>query len=250
MSERENKSDNPITISREVFWVGFYEETTKLQCNPFLLIDEQDVVLFDPGSIPDFPKIMRKVIDLVNPSEITLIVVSHQDPDVCGNLPVVEDVIDNPELRIAAHTNTARLISHLGLRAPIERVDQCGNQLTLGSGRILDCIHLPYLHSPGAMATFDRKTGFLFSGDLFGALTKNGDIFSTEGFPQSLDSFHQAYMPSNACLRRGLQRLDGLDIKAILPQHGSVIEGDNVGVAIEHLRHLPCGEDLADRDDA
>ncbi len=238
------RTDNPIAISREVFWVGFYEETTRLQCNPYILRDEHEVVFFDPGSIPDFPKIMRKVIDVVNPSEISLIVVSHQDPDVCGNLAVVEDVIDNPELRIATHTNTARLISHLGLRSPITRVDRQDNRVELRGGRVLEFIHLPYLHSPGAMATYDRKTGFLFSGDLFGALSKDDDLFSTRGFPSSLDSFHQAYMPSNACLQRGLSRLDPLEIRAILPQHGSVIEGDNVARAFEHLRALSCGEDL------
>ncbi|MCA9663720.1 MAG: MBL fold metallo-hydrolase [Myxococcales bacterium] len=241
--DAESRADNAIPVSRDVYWVGFYEETTRLQCNPYVLLDREDVIFFDPGSIPDFPKVMRKVLDLINPHDINWIVVSHQDPDVCGNLAVVEDVIDNPELRIAAHTNTARLINHLGLRSPIHRVDRNGDRLVLRSGRILDFIHLPYLHSPGAIATFDRKNGFLFSGDLFGAISKSDDLFSTAGFPQSLDSFHQAYMPSNSVLRRGLARVERLPISAILPQHGSVIEGENVRVAIEHLRGLPCGED-------
>ena len=37
-------------------------------------------MLFDPGSIPDFPRVMRKIIDLVNPRDISWIVTSHQDP--------------------------------------------------------------------------------------------------------------------------------------------------------------------------
>ncbi|MCA9635554.1 MAG: MBL fold metallo-hydrolase [Myxococcales bacterium] len=250
MASREERAEGAIAIARDVHWVGFYENATRLQCNPYLLVDDDDVVFFDPGSIPDFPKIMRKVLDLVNPGAITWIVVSHQDPDVCGNLAVVEDVLDNPALRIAAHTHTARLIDHLGLRTPIHRVDRHGHAITLKSGRVLEFIHLPYLHSPGAIATFDRQRGFLFSGDLFGAITRNGDIFSTAGFPGTLDAFHQAYMPSNAVLRRGLARLEGLPIRAILPQHGSVIEGPNVRVAFDHLRALPCGEDCDEGGDA
>jgi flavorubredoxin len=239
-----DKLDNATAITREIYWVGFFEETSKLQCNPFLLLDDKDVVLFDPGSVPDFPKIMRKVIDLINPHEITWIVSSHQDPDVCGNLAVVEDVIDNPNLRIAAHTNTVRLIQHLGLRSEFYPVDRHDYRATLQSGRELRFIYMPYLHSPGAIVTFDPKSGALFSGDLFGAISKTWDIFDTQGFPHSMDEFHQAYIPSNAVLRKGLQRLEGLPISMILPQHGSVIEGANVGRAIEYLKALPCGIDL------
>jgi len=240
-------TNNALSITREIFWVGFFEETTRLQCNPYLLLDEEEVVFFDCGSIPDFPKIMRKVIDLVNPGEISWIVASHQDPDVCGNLAVVEDVIDNPELRVAAHLNTVRLINHLGLQAEFYPVDQNDYRLTLKSGRELRFIHMPYLHSPGAIVTYDEHSKTLFSGDLFGALSREEwDVYSTEGFPESLNSFHQAYMPSNQVLRLGMQRLEGLEIRRILPQHGSVIEDDNVQIAIEHLKQLPCGVDLLD----
>jgi len=236
--------DNAVAITREIYWVGFFEESSKLQCNPYLLLDEQDVVFFDPGSIPDFPKVMRKVIDLINPAEITWIVVSHQDPDVCGNLAVVEDVIDSPNLKIAAHLNTMRLIQHLGLRSEIYPVDRHDYRLTLRSGRELKFVYMPFLHSPGAIVTYDPKSGALFSGDIFGALSKDWDIFANPGFPASMDSFHQAYIPSNQVLRAGMARLADLDIKIILPQHGSVIEGNNVPIAIEHLENLPCGIDL------
>ena len=102
---RSTDYSNNVAITREIYWVGFYDEEAHLHCNPYLLIDEQDVVLFDPGSIPHFPIVMRKVIDLVKPSDISLIVACHQDPDVCGNLAVMEDVIGRPDLKIAAHSN-------------------------------------------------------------------------------------------------------------------------------------------------
>lgn len=244
MRVHNSKLDGSIAITRDIFWVGFVEETTLLQCNPYLLIDEQDAVLFDPGSIPDFPRVMRKVIDLIDPHDINWIVVSHQDPDVCGSLAVVEDVIDNPNLKIAAHTNTVRLIQHLGLRSEFYAVDRNNNRLTLRNGREFDFVFLPYCHSPGAIATYDRKTRALFSGDFFGALSKSADLFSTEGFPETLNSFHQAYMPSNAVVRAGLRRLEKFKIDMILPQHGSVIEGENTIKAIKHLESLPCGVDL------
>ncbi len=244
MRQFDSRLDGAIAITRDIYWVGFVEETTRLQCNPYVLIDDQDIVLFDPGSIPDFPRVMRKIIDLVNPRDISWIVTSHQDPDVCGSLAVVEDVIDNPDLRIAAHINTVRLIQHLGLRSEFYPVDRNDFRLKLRSGRVLDFIFLPYLHSPGAIATYDRKSRALFSGDFCGSLSKSADLFSMDGFPQTLDSFHQAYMPSNAVVRDGIKRLRDFQIDLLLPQHGSVIEGHHVKAAFSHLESLPCGVDL------
>ena len=239
--------DNSLAITREIHWVGFMEAGGRLRCNPYLLIDGrgEDIILFDPGSIPDFPKIMRKVIDLVPPQKITGIVVSHQDPDVCGNLAVIEDIVENPDLRIFAHINTIRLIAHLGLSSRIQDVAEIDFQLTLSGGRVLEFIPLPYLHSPGAIATYDRQSRSLFSGDVFGAVGHELDLFSRSNFPHHMDSFHQAYMPSNVVLRPAMEKFSKMQIERILPQHGAVIEGEDVAVAIEHLRTLPCGVDLA-----
>jgi len=241
---KNQDSNEAIAITRDIYWVGFSEKLTRLHCNPYLLIEEDEVVLFDPGSIPDFPVIMRKVIDLVNPSKISLVVASHQDPDVCGNLAVVEDVIENNQLRIAAHINTIRLIQHQDLKSDFYAVEQNDYQITLKSGRVLKFMHIPFLHSPGAIVTYDTKTRSLFTGDIFGAVDGEWSIFTNKNFPENMKSFHQAYMPGNIHLKRAMERFEKMPIDRLLPQHGSVIEGDEVQVAIDYLKQLPCGLDL------
>lgn len=236
--------DNAIAILRDIFWVGFEEKETALHCNPYILIDKEEVVLFDPGSIPDFPKIMRKIIDVVRPGSISTIVVSHQDPDVCGNLAIVEDVIENPELRIVSHSNTGRLIYHYGLKSKMYYADRNDYRLTLKSGRELEFIYAPYLHSPGAIVTYDHKTRSLFSGDLFGGVSKEWSLFAEADFLEPMKTFHQLYIPSNEILRIFMEKLTDYRIDRILPQHGSVIEGDDVQKAIDFLHDLPCGLDL------
>ena len=241
-----NKHDysNAITVHRDIYWVGFYDEEASLHCNPYLLADDEDMVLFDPGSIPHFPIVMRKVIDIVNPGEITTIIASHQDPDVCGNIAVVEDVINREDLKIAAHSNTVRLIRHYGLRSELYAVDKHDYKLTLKSGRVLEFIFTPFLHSPGAVVTYDKKTKSLFSSDLFGGISKDWSLFPSNGFLPSLEAFHQLYMPSNELLKGCLEKLEKYDIERILPQHGSILEGDQIPLAMERLKSLPCGNDL------
>lgn len=236
--------DDAVAITREIFWVGFYDQEAHLHCNPYLLIDDEDVVLFDPGSIPHFPIVMRKVIDLVNPRSISLIIASHQDPDICGNLAVVEDVIDNADLKIAAHSNSIRLIHHYGIHSSFYAVDNQNYRITLKSGRVLDFIFTPYLHSPGAIMTYDSKSKTLFSSDIFGAVSKDWDLFAGDKYPDYMTPFHQRYMPGNHILKKCMDSLATLDIQRICPQHGSVLEGKYITQAIEFLKNLPCGIDL------
>lgn len=239
--------DNNVAITREIYWVGYFDAEAHLHCNPYLLIDEKDVVLFDPGSIPHFPIVMRKVIDLVNPADISLVVASHQDPDVCGNLAVLEDVIGRPDLKIAAHSKTIRLIRHFGVNSKFYAVDENDYQFTLSSGRVLDFLYTPYLHSPGAIVTLDRQSRSLFSGDIFGAVSHDWSLFSKGDYLTALDTFHQLYMPSNELLKRGMEQFENLEIDRILPQHGSVLEGGQIKSTIDHLKSLSCGIDLIGR---
>lgn len=236
--------NNAVQVQRDIHWVGFYDKEANIHCNPYLIIDDDDIVLFDSGSIPHFPIVMRKVIDLVNPEEISVIVCSHQDPDVCGNLAVVEDVINNRDLKIAAHINTIRLVRHYGVQTDFYAVDEHDFKLTLKSGRVLEFLFAPYLHSPGAIVTYDSKTKSMFTGDIFGALSKGWHLLADDDIHNQMDAFHQRYMPSNRILKAFLERFECYDIERILPQHGSILEGERVKSAIEHLKTLSCGIDI------
>jgi len=236
--------DSAVAILRDIYWVGYEEKESHLHCNSYILIDDEEVVFFDTGSIPDFSIIMRKVLEVVDFKTISIIVASHQDPDVCGNMAIVEDVIDNPELKIAVHSNTARLVRHYGLKSGVYIVDEHDYKITLKSGRELEFIYAPYLHSPGAIVTYDKKTKTLFTGDIFGGVSKEWSLFEEKNLLENMKAFHQLYMPSNQILKNFLSKLDAYEIDRILPQHGSVIEGQNVKKAIEYLKGIPCGIDL------
>ncbi len=56
--------------------------------------------------------------------------------------------------------------------------------------------------------------------------------------------FHRRYMVSNKILRLWANRVSGLKISMIVPQHGAPLVGAAVGDFIDWARELQCGIDL------
>jgi flavorubredoxin len=119
-------------------------------------------------------------------------------------------------------------------------------KLRLPSGAEIRFIEAPFLHFAGAITTYDATAKFLFSGDIWAAVGSDWSMV-VEDFPAhavKMDMFHIDYMASNAAARGFVNRLDGVPIDAILPQHGSIIGSGHVADALDYLRELECGTDV------
>ena len=49
--------ENAIEIAEGVYWVGFYDYQSGLHCNPYLIVDQDEAIVIDSGSRPDFPSV-------------------------------------------------------------------------------------------------------------------------------------------------------------------------------------------------
>lgn len=227
--------------TRRIYWVGSVEDTP-FRCNAYLLGAQGEWLLVDPGGVGHFPQVVERVRQVVDPARVRAIVVHHQDPDLCASLPLWRQV--NPDVVILTHSRAAVLLPHYGLSGGIETVDH--GSRPLADGTVLRFLPAPFLHFPGAFATYDPVSGFLFSGDICAALSADWQLFADdwERHLGLMELFHVDYMASNRALRGFLRQLDGLEVRAILPQHGSVIPPEGVGRVLQWLRELPCGLDL------
>ena len=228
-------------IAPGIFWVGGSLETTGLQCNPYLIIDGQEAVLIDPGSILDFGTVWENVCELVDPAQIRFVILHHQDPDLASSVPLFER--KGCRFQVVTHWRTRTLVRYYGIESEFYIINSNGNQLRLASGRRLSFIPSPYLHFPGAVMTYDAQTQTLFSSDLFGAFTADWTLETGENYMEQMKSFHEHYMPSNAVLRPVMESLMGLPLALIAPQHGSLIRR-NIKEHIKALRDLECGSFL------
>lgn len=233
----------PVEVARGIYWVGSHETMDLLHCNPYLLLDGEEAVLFDPGGVTDYAKVAEKVFSIVEPAQIRYVVLHHQDPDMCASMPLLEEAVDHGQMKILTHSRASVLIGHYGIKSEFYLVDNNYYKLTLQSGRILRFLTTPFCHFPAAIVTYDEREKILFSSDLFGAISPGWSLFAKEGYEEQMRVFHVGYMASTRHLSKIMERMATLDLEMILPQHGSIIPKAMIPKCIDFLKKLPCGID-------
>ncbi len=233
--------NHPIKIDESVWWVGHYLPDDPFQCHVYLIDEGESSVLIDPGSQLTFEHTLEKIEEIMPFGNIKYFIAHHQDPDITGALLLIDGIVDRDDAVILSHWRANALLKHYDLSIPLECVEERGWTLDL-PGRSLEFIFTPYLHFPGAFATYDRKSRTLFSSDLFGGFTSGWSFVAEDtGYFDSMRLFHEHYMPSREILRHSLAKFEKYRIDRIAPQHGSVIPGNLVKPIIRKLKDLECG---------
>ena len=246
MAYNENNLNyqDPILIAPGVYWVGFYDKPSGLHCNPYVITDEDEAVIIDGGSRPDFPIVMMKILQAgVDPSKVKALIYHHYDPDLCGSLPNYENMIDRDDLKIITAQENNMFIRHYSIKSKLISLENMNYEYQFSSGRKLFFIKTPYCHSEGSFVTFDPKSETLFTSDLMASYGTDWGLFlelrpecreCTEysncpnkrhycPIPDILN-FHKRIMPSGKALRFALDRIMKVPFKRIAPQHGSVMQ--------------------------
>lgn len=265
MKLETNQSSNPdymqaIEIAEGIYWVGFDDSSMGLRCNPYLVIDGNEAVLIDGGSRGDFSTVMMKILMTgFNPHNISRLIYQHYDPDLCGNLPHLEALIDNKDLRIISHRDNNTFIHFYSPLTKKLCIEELNYSFTFKGGRELQFIHTPYAHVPGSFITWDIKSKTLFTSDIFGSYDNIWDLYvndldhaclkceAQEICPMTnsrcpiygIITFHERIMNSTSSLTYALEKIEELKPLLIAPQHGSLINSPkDMNIIIRKLKEL------------
>ena len=237
-----------VALKDGIFWVGFYDDESGLHCNPYLIVDQDEALVIDSGSRPDFPTVMMKILQTgITPNQIKALVYQHYDPDLCGSVPNFEDIIRRKDLKIISGEENLMFIRHYAVNSELVPLQDINFSYTFTSGRTLHFIETPFAHSSGSFVTFDTQSHILFSSDLFGSYGNEWQLFldlppecidcnSLDNCPKQrrfcqirdILEFHQKIMPSKKALRYALEQIAEVPFEMIAPQHGSIISDPNL----------------------
>jgi len=213
-----------------------------VQANQLLIVDRGVGLLADPGGRVVFNRLLPAISRFVPPPRIKYLFFSHQDPDILGAAAVWYFALENA--RVLLPQVWLRFLPHsfhqgLDLAGRVVGVPDEGLEVELGGCRLL-LIPAHFLHSPGNFQIYDPELKLLYTGDLFASLFPEGvdyDVVSDfDSHVQYMEYFHSRYIASSRAIRAWLERVRGLEVEVIVPQHGAVIKGrDNVERALSWI---------------
>ncbi|MCF7926931.1 MAG: response regulator [Candidatus Izimaplasma sp.] len=221
-------------IQNGIYHLSKSYEKERFRTNTYLLIEDDIGVLIEPGNLLDFEVIFKDIKTLIDPKQIIYIVLTHPDLDLSSSLPLFEKELD--EYTLVTEWRTAEVLRFFKLENPYYLIKEHNLKLKLSAECTLQFISTPFAHYAGSFVIYDTKSQFLFSGDLFGSMSKNWSVYADDNYFEGMTLYHENYMPSSDFIKPVMKNLDKLTIKKILPQHGSIISDDLVKQSIHHLQ--------------
>ena len=221
---------NAIEISPDIWWVGgidwnersFHGYTTErgITYNAYLIMDER-VTLIDTAKATFTDEFVQRISQVVDPSEIDVVITNHVEMDHSGSLPKIHELAPGARILASAPAGVNEVRAHFGIE--VEGV-KTGDSISIGK-RTLHFVQTPMVHWPDNMVTWCPEDGILFSNDAFGqhlATTKRFDDENDlcEVMKQAKKYYANIVWPYGAQVQKALSALGGLDIKLIAPSHG------------------------------
>ncbi|MCP4298098.1 MAG: MBL fold metallo-hydrolase [Proteobacteria bacterium] len=229
--------------NHEVYWLGIPEDTA-FRSNTYLIKSGDEAIIFDPGHRAYFDEVYNRVSKIINPENVSGLVLCHQDPDVAASM--IDWLNVNPSMKIISSPRTNVLLPYFGNNEYVFHDVVEEPIYPFASGYELEFIEAPFLHFAGAIVSFDRHSQFLFSGDIWAAIQMEWQLVvkDFDMHKSYLDLFHLDYMASNIACRGFVEKVKPLSINSILPQHGSIIGNKDVLAALDYLDRIQCGTDI------
>ena len=229
--------------SRKFVWLGLDEADAEkgVLTNQYLLVSDGKGLLIDPGGYFVFNRVLEAVSEFLDPADVVGVFYSHQDPDIIGSLNLIVDFFPNAEIYVSELW--VRFLPHLGATAGLRLrpIPDDGMSIEVGK-RPVRFIPAHFLHSPGNFTLYDPETRVLFTSDIGASVFPPGVWYlfveDFEDHTRYMEPFHRRYLASMKAVRLWLNRVKGLEIDVVAPQHGALMQGENARKFLQWLEAL------------
>lgn len=163
---------------------------------------------------------LETLTQLIDPSEIDYLIISHTEPDHSG---LVREVLElAPHITVVGSKVAIQFLEDL-VHRPFQKLQvKNGERLDLGNGHELEFVSAPNLHWPDTILTYDHKTQILYTCDVFGM-----HYCDDETYDQELELLEPDYKLYYDCLMGPNARsvLAALKRMKDLPEIGMIATG-------------------------
>ena len=222
-----NEKDHQFIVTgRDEFKPDFIIDT-----NQVLIIHDGYSILIDPGGMQLYERLSFEIIEYLNNHPLKYILATHQDPDIASSLSLWVNAYD---LKVYISRLWVEYIANFGgNKYTFIPIDDEGGKIDLGNNDYIEMVPAHFLHSPGNFSYYDSRSKALFSGDIGAAIFNNPSrqSFYVEDFDDHIKYmkyFNTRYFSSNKFKNKWINSVGQLDIKFIVPQHGSIFKGENI----------------------
>jgi len=193
--------------------------------NSFIIRGEKTALI--DTSHEKFRKLyLDTLTELINPTEIDYIVISHTEPDHSG---LVKDILQlNPDATVVGSKVALQFLEDMVHQPFKKQIVKNGEVLDLGNGHELEFVSAPNLHWPDTMFTYDRQTQVLYTCDAFGLhycdeYTFDEDLGAIEA---DFRFYYDCLMAPNArSVLSAMKRMDELGkVSTIATGHGPLLQ--------------------------
>lgn len=210
-------------ICEGVYWIGSREICGNLNSNPYLIVEDNEAVLVNSGSILNFQWVYENIESLISLEHLKWVIVQQPDPSFCSNISLFEKM--GLRFKVIAHAKTLPMLEYYCIKSEIIST-KIRDSIQFQSGRKLSFIEAPFINQPGTILVHDEATGTLFTGILFSAHSERFQLMADDDYWHRVQVFHRENLVSSDVLMQVAGTVKKLNLSLIAPFYGSIIEDD------------------------
>ncbi|MGH3549678.1 MAG: MBL fold metallo-hydrolase [Pseudonocardiaceae bacterium] len=214
-----------------------------------LVITGREPVIVDTGAPSNRAQWLTDAWNIVDPTDVRWVFLTHDDPDHAGNLRQVMDACPHATLVTTWFSMARYGIDSEDLWMPFDRVRwvRDGESFTAGD-RILVAVRPPFFDNPTTRGLFDTHTGVYWSVDSFGANiphpVRNAADLDRDTWRDGVLLINRLNHPWHLWLdttkfHAHVDAIAELGITVMPCCHGPAIHGPMVEEAFELIRRIP-----------
>lgn len=199
---------------------GQYPIPNGVSYNSYLLLDES-VVVFDTVDKRKKNEWLKNLNKELNNRNVDYLIVSHLEPD--HSSCILDLALKYPNMKLVMTEKAKAMLKNFFTIS--NEIIVVGENDTIKTGKhTISFIMAPMVHWPEVMMEYDSLDGLLFSADGFG---KFGALSANEEWDDEARRYYINIVGKYGNpVKQVLKKASNLDIKAILPLHGPILNSN------------------------